>query len=163
MPTLTLSEIAKLCGAALEGDGSRTVVGPAALRDAGAEHVSFCAHPRYGRELSTTRAAGVLVPSSLQVDRPDLTLLRCEDAHRAFTEVVRAFARTPERPDPGVHPSAVVHPTAVIDPTAAIGPTVRAPCSTPRSRWGARLSWGRRRSSSRWSSSTRTSRSARAA
>ena len=121
MARRTLSELAELCGAVLEGDPSRTVVGPAGLRDAGADEISFCAQPRYRRELERTRAAAVVVPQALEVGRRDLALLRCPDASRAFSKIVESFAPERWRPEPGVHPSAVVHPSALLDPGAAIG------------------------------------------
>jgi UDP-3-O-[3-hydroxymyristoyl] glucosamine N-acyltransferase len=118
----TLSELAEISGAALEGDGSVEVVGPAALRDAGSDEISFCDNPRYTSDLDTTNAAAVVVPHELEVERPGLNLLRCDDASRTFTEIVRALA--PERPrlEPGVHPSAVVDPEARLADSVAVGP-----------------------------------------
>jgi len=119
----TLFELAELCGAAVEGDGSRKVIGPAPLGEAGREHVSFFHHPRYANELRSTRAAGVVVALSFAAEAPDhLTLLRCEDPSRAFTEIVRVFSRAPRRPAPGVHPTACAHPSAEIADTASVGP-----------------------------------------
>jgi UDP-3-O-[3-hydroxymyristoyl] glucosamine N-acyltransferase len=116
----TLSDLAQLCGAVLEGDGRALVRGPAALAEAGPDEISFYGHPRYRRELEKTRAAAVVVPRGLDVPRAGLTLLRCEDANRAFEKVVRAFGRAPLRPAPGVHPSAAIDPSASLGPEAAI-------------------------------------------
>jgi UDP-3-O-[3-hydroxymyristoyl] glucosamine N-acyltransferase len=121
MARRTLSELAELCGAVLEGDPARTVTGPASLSDAGPEEVSFCAQPRYRRELERTRAGAVVVPQALEVERRDLALLRCRDASRAFSKVVESFAPERWRPEPGVHTSAVVDPSASLHPGAAVG------------------------------------------
>src|SRR5688572_7432473 len=102
MNTRTLAELAELCGAVVDGDGSRVVEGPAALADAGPREVSFYAQPRYRPELLATRAAGVLVARDLERPREDLTLLRCEDPNAAFTRVVRAFVPPAAPPAPGI-------------------------------------------------------------
>ena len=121
MPELTVSQLAKLCGAIVDGDGSRTVVRPAALREAGADEISFLAHSKYRGLLAETSAAAVLVSESEQRPHERLTLLRCKDPGRAFTKVVEAF--TEELPDPalGVHPSAVVDPSAELGADVSIG------------------------------------------
>lgn len=122
MTARTLAEIAALVGATVEGDGTRLVVGPAALAEAGPQEVSFLAHPRYRRDFEQTRAAGVLVRPDVRSPRPDLCLLRCADPSAGFSAVVTAFAEPPPRPPAGVHPTAVVHPAARIEDGATIGP-----------------------------------------
>lgn len=125
MATLTLEEIARLCGATLEGDGSRSVVGPAPLADARADEVSFLGNPRYQAELASTEAGAVLVPRDLRAGaRAGLALLRCDDPSRAFSRVIAAFRPPPDRPAPGVHPTAVLHPRARVAAGASIGPLV---------------------------------------
>lgn len=111
----TLAEIAEHCGAALEGDGSRLVVGPADLEGASADEVSFLANPRYAGLLGTTGAAGVLVGADAECAREGLTLLRVEDPNRAFSRVVELFA------DGWSPPAAGVHPSAVVDESASLG------------------------------------------
>lgn len=121
MTALTVFEIAGLCGATVEGEGGRTIVGPASLASAEANQISFLASERYRRELQETRAAAVLVPHGLEVERGEVTLLRCEDPQRAFTAVVAAFAEPVERPAPGIHPTAVVDPRAEVHAEASVG------------------------------------------
>ena len=118
----TLSEIADHCGAALEGDGSHSVIGPADLESAGEQEISFLANPRYAPLLEKTRAAGVLVKHDVQCRRNDLALLRVDDPNRAFTAVVSLFAPEELTPEPGVHPTSVVHPTAHLGAEVSIGP-----------------------------------------
>jgi len=118
----TASELAELCQAVLEGDGSRILVGPAPLGAARRDQVAFLRSASHAREFETTRAGAVLVPFDLAASRPDLALLRCQDPSRAFSRVVEAF-RPPLPPPPaGVHPSAVVDPAARVDPSASVGP-----------------------------------------
>lgn len=120
MPERTLSEIAASCGAQLDGDGARLVVGPATLRDAGPNEVSFLGNPRYRAELATTRAAGVLVNLAEPRTRPEVTFLRCADPNAAFTRVVTAFS-TPDWLPSGVHATATVDPSAELGAGVALG------------------------------------------
>lgn len=120
MKPRTLDEIADLCGADVEGDGSIEVAGPASLDEAEAGHVSFLAQANYVRKLDTTRATAVVVARDLAVDRDDLVLLRCDDPELAFTEVVLAFAPAIPTPAPGVHPDASVDESARVDPDASV-------------------------------------------
>lgn len=122
MIRLSLTELARLCGADLEGDGSRLVEGPASLSEAGPQHVSFFAHPRYRAELEATRAAAVLVPRGTTLARPGPALLACADPNAAFTRVVAAFQPPEAVPEPGVHPTAVVSANVEIGPGASVGP-----------------------------------------
>lgn len=122
MNTRTLAELAELCGAAVDGDGSRVVDGPASLSEAGSREVAFYAQERYRADLLATRAAGVLVERDLPRPREDLTLLRCADPNAAFTRIVRSFVPPERPPEPGVHPTAFVDPRAEVAADAAVGP-----------------------------------------
>lgn len=114
-----LSELAALLGADLSADGTRSIVGPAALTEAGPEEISFLAEPRYAPLLETTRAAAVVVGPEIETTREDLTLLRVSNPGRAFTKIIVAFAPPEVLPPPGVHAS------AQIDPSAELGADVR--------------------------------------
>ncbi len=122
MPSHTLSELARVAGADLEGDPEFVVSGTASLRDAGAEDISFCVERAYVEELAATRARAVLVPRDFQNARADLSLLRCDDVNRSFTKICALFALERPKPPIGVHASAVIHPTAALGANCAIGP-----------------------------------------
>ncbi len=121
MITKTVSELAEICGAALEGDGRGTIVGPASLSDAEPNQVSFLGNPRYAPELEETRAGVVLVPVGLEVARKDLSLLRCENPNAAFSRLVELFAGEGDRPDPGVHSTAVIGAGCELGDEVSIG------------------------------------------
>jgi UDP-3-O-[3-hydroxymyristoyl] glucosamine N-acyltransferase len=120
--TRTVSELAELCGAAVEGDGGRRVVGPASLSEARADQVSFLGNRAYAAELEATRAGAVVVPLDVRPRRRDLTLLRSANPNRAFSRVIESFRAPGARPEPGIHPSAVVAPDAEVDRSASVGP-----------------------------------------
>lgn len=117
----TASELAALCGAVLEGDGGRLLVGPAPLSEANPDQISFLRSARHCAQLESTRAGAVVVPLEVKAERSDLALLRCEDPSRAFSRVVEAFQAEGERPAPGVHPSAVVARDARLGEGVSIG------------------------------------------
>jgi|SRR5690349_2068449 len=135
MTLRTLNDLASACGALLEGDGALEIRGPAGLRDARPDEVSFCASARFRPDFERTRAGAVLVPRDMAVARKDLALLRCENPSRAFTAIVRLFA--PPRPAAprGVHPSAVVDASAELGADVSIGPLCHV---GPLARIGAR-------------------------
>ena len=118
----TILELAELCGATLEGDGGRVVVSAASLRDAGPEQISFYSHDRYRAEVDATRAAAVVCPEDLALDRPDLTVLRSAHPSQAFNTIAMHLAGERPTPEPGVHPTAIVHPTARVGADVSLGP-----------------------------------------
>jgi UDP-3-O-[3-hydroxymyristoyl] glucosamine N-acyltransferase len=117
-----LDQLARVCGARLEGDGAIHVRGPATLELAGPDEISFLANPRYSGQLRTTNAAAVVVANDFVVEREGLALLRTDDPSRCFSRVVEAFAA--ERPSlpVGVHPRAHVAADVQIGAGVAIGP-----------------------------------------
>ncbi len=108
MTAKTLSELAQLCGAVLEGAGDRSISGPASLMEATASEISFLANPKYRSQLESTSAGAVVAAEDVSLERTDLPLLRCADPNRAFTLVVGAFAETEAEVAAGIHESAVV-------------------------------------------------------
>lgn len=116
---LTLGEVARLLEADLTGDAERTVAGVAGLREAGGEHVSFLANPRYHEEMAGTRAAAVIVAPDYAGPAP-CALLRVRDPYGAFVRVLKTFHPEP-RPEPGVHPRAEVSPEAELGSGVSVG------------------------------------------
>lgn len=138
MTTRTLLEIANSLGASIEGDPMLRIRGPASLRDAARDEISFCAHPRFHAELARTQAGAVLLPPGMPSPRPDLAVVRCADPSKDFTRVVLAFVPPPTPPTPGVHPSAIVEAGAELATDVSIGPYCRIGARA-RIRSGVRL------------------------
>jgi len=116
----TASELAELCGAVLEGDGERVLVGPASLTEARSDQVSFVRSARHADGLLATRAGAVVVPADLRCSRPDVALLRTSEPSRAFSRVVEAFRPLVGRPRPGVDARAIVDPGARLGANVSI-------------------------------------------
>lgn len=122
---ITADQLAKRIGASVRGDGSKQLIGCAGLGDAGPEHISFVANPKYLRALTDTRAAAVLVSARDERYAPeDLTLLIADDPYFAFREAVVVLHGFRIQPKPGISDQAVVAPDATVDPSCSIQPFV---------------------------------------
>ncbi|MCA9001644.1 MAG: UDP-3-O-(3-hydroxymyristoyl)glucosamine N-acyltransferase [Planctomycetes bacterium] len=122
MSNLTVSQIAQLCGAQIEGSAGVEISGPAPLDEARSGQITFLGDARYREALQSTRASAVVLAPDMPCDRGDLVLLRCARPSEAFTQIVQAFApEVPPVPE-GVHGTAVVDPSAQLGAGVAIGP-----------------------------------------
>ncbi len=111
MPSLT--ELARLAGAELAGDGDQQVTAVATLQAARVGEISFFANRRYRRELAATQASAVvLAPRDRQLFAGSCLL---------SDEPYLVFARISAELNPQVLPEAGVHPAAVVDPSATLG------------------------------------------
>ena len=116
---MKLAELARLLDAELRGEADAEMTGVAGIEEAGPEHVTFVANPKYASLAKTTRAGAVLVAP----DFPEISAatLRTPNPYLAFARVIQVFYREPVYA-PGIHSTAVVHPTARIGKDAHIGP-----------------------------------------
>jgi UDP-3-O-[3-hydroxymyristoyl] glucosamine N-acyltransferase len=116
---MKLAELARLLDAELRGEADAEMTGVAGIEEAGPEHVTFVANPKYASLARTTRAGAVLVAP----DFPEISAatLRTPNPYLAFARVIQVFYREPVYA-PGIHSTAIVHPTARIGKDAHIGP-----------------------------------------
>lgn len=114
----TLGELARVLGAALEGDADRVIAGVAPLETAGPDQVSFLIHPKYLPLARSSRAGALLVPEDA-VGLPG-SLLRSRAPQRALIALLQLFHPPPPL-TPGVHPTAVVAPSTRVHPEAWVG------------------------------------------
>jgi UDP-3-O-[3-hydroxymyristoyl] glucosamine N-acyltransferase len=99
------------------------VRGVAAVADAGPEHVTWVKGQRHARAITMSRAGVVIVPEGFSAT--SIPAIVVKDVEAAIVVVLAYFEPARERPNPGVHPSAVIADDATIDPTAAIGAHAR--------------------------------------
>jgi UDP-3-O-[3-hydroxymyristoyl] glucosamine N-acyltransferase len=131
---MKLCELAQRFGLRLHGEGSREIAGVASLAAAGPQDLSFLANPAYRRELSSTRAAAVVLAAE-DLPRCPTAALVSANPYADFARIAALFAPSPRSP-PGIHPSAVIEPGAEIAPDASIGPLCHVAASArigPRS------------------------------
>lgn len=128
----TLTELAELLGARLEGDGAMRIDSVSTLDGAGPGQVSFLANPKYRPLLRSTRASAVIVGEGERT--PGLNLLVARDPYLAFARAV-AILHPVVHPRSGVAPGAHVHARARLEE----GVTVLAGASVDE---GARVGAG---------------------
>ena len=122
---MKLGDLAARLGCTLEGDAEIEIHGAEGLEAAMQGEVSFLSNPRYGRELSTTRASAVIVEDKAVIKRdaklPALAALRSNNPYLDFARTIEFF-HAPQEYFPGIHPTAVVAKSARIGEGSHIGP-----------------------------------------
>jgi UDP-3-O-[3-hydroxymyristoyl] glucosamine N-acyltransferase len=122
MPELSIREVAQVTGGQPFGDASRVVRGVAPLDEAGPEHLSFVANPKYFAYIGATRAGALLVPEGADVALPaGASGVRVADAHVALSRVL-PLLHPQAQPPAGVHPTAVLGAGVQVGEGASVGP-----------------------------------------
>jgi len=119
---MTINELAQRIGAVPQGDGTHLITGCAGLVEAGPEHLSFVANPKYLKHLSDSRAGVVVVSPVDAKQTPDRSLLIAEDPYFAFREAVTVLHGFRQHPSPGVSDLAYVDATATLGRDCAVEP-----------------------------------------
>ena len=119
--TLTLQEIAKLCGGELKGDAAGKITGAASLDEAAEGEIAFYNNPKYMPRLRSTRASAVFVPADFD-EKIAPAQIRVADPSIAFEQVVLKLAPKPIVFAPGIHATAIVDPTAKLGARVSIQP-----------------------------------------
>ncbi len=116
---MTLAELARSTGAAVEGDGGARVTHVAALDAAGPGAIAFLTDARYRPLLATTLATAVIVSPAMagETTRPRLVH---RNPYATYARVATLLHPAPAA-IPGVHATAVVAPDARIAATATVG------------------------------------------
>lgn len=119
---VSLSELAELTGARLEGDGSKRIRRVASLRGALPDSLSFLAARAQQHYLAHTRAGAVILRESDLAAAPVAALV-CDNPHLAFARAAQRLTATAS-PKAGIHPTAWVHPEAILEQDVSVGPQV---------------------------------------
>lgn len=120
-PALTLADIARHVGGALEGDGTVAITGAAGIEEAGPGELTFVANPKYASALRTTRASAVLLAPDMACPE-SIAAVRTPDPYAALVRVLMLFDPGPPEVPPGVHPTAVVGKGVDLGEGAGVGP-----------------------------------------
>lgn len=113
----TAAELAAALGAEVEGDPEVRLVDVRGLSDAGPEHLSFFANPKFSRDLAATGAGAVLIAPGVEAE--GRTLLRVDDPYTAFARALARFHPQPW-PESGIDPQAHVDGSAEVSPEATV-------------------------------------------
>ncbi len=115
----TLGELAQRLGLAIEGDEARSIVGLAALAEAGPDQISFLSSSRHQNQLNSTRAGAIIITRELRQYFAGDALVS-ENPYLSFAHASALFDARPGW-EAGLHPTAVVHSTCTLGQSVSIG------------------------------------------
>ncbi len=120
---LRLGAIVDALGGELTGERETSIERLAPLQTATGGELSFLSHPKYRKDLASSRAACVIVsPAMRELAASRGAFIVAPDPYLYFARLTQFWKRAHARPEPVlVHPSAVIHAEAVVHPSAAIG------------------------------------------
>lgn len=113
---MKLHQIASAIGCRLEGDGEVEIAGVRGLEQAGPEHLTFLANPKYARKIRLSKAGAIIATQAIE----GLATLVSGNPYHDFAKALELFYQPP-RPANGIHPSAAIAQTARIGEGVSIG------------------------------------------
>lgn len=119
---ISLGELATRFGCELIGDPDIVVNGVASLVNAGPDSLSFFSGAAFKTQLSSTKAAAVILRAPDADDSP-VAVLVSEDPYACYARMA-AVVCPPPTFEPGVHESAVLAPSAIVASSAHIAANV---------------------------------------
>jgi UDP-3-O-[3-hydroxymyristoyl] glucosamine N-acyltransferase len=118
---LTAGVIAEILGGSIDGDPQVQVSAVSPIEKGFAGSLSFLANPKYTSFVATTDASVVIVKDDFNSDSPvKPTLIRVSDPYSSFALLLQKYDEM-NRPQPGLHPSAVIADSATIGKDVSIG------------------------------------------
>lgn len=114
----TLEKIASEIDAKLVGEAEKVITGVGTLHNATDTDISFLANPKYRQYLKST-SAGCVIVSPADLAEVNTNALVIEDTYVAYAKVA-SLLYPEEKPDIGVHPSAVIGDNCSIADSARI-------------------------------------------
>lgn len=115
---VSLGELATRFGCDLKGDPDIVVDKVATLANAGPGTVSFLANSKYKQQLSSTKAAVVVLRGDDADDSPAAALIN-DDPYATYARIA-TLLHPPPATNPGVHATAVIEANADVAPSAEI-------------------------------------------
>jgi UDP-3-O-[3-hydroxymyristoyl] glucosamine N-acyltransferase len=117
--SIRLADLATRLGAEAVGDGDLQIRGIRPLDTAGADHLSFLHNQKYVGQALESNAGAILVADASSL--PGRNLLVCPEPYLALAHALELFYPI-ERPQAGIHPTAVVADDVRVGEGASVGP-----------------------------------------
>jgi UDP-3-O-[3-hydroxymyristoyl] glucosamine N-acyltransferase len=114
----TVSQLAKIAGAELVGDGTGEIFRAAPFGSATPDSITFASDENLLKKIADCKAGAIIVSKRIEAKIP---LLVVKNVEKAMIAVLKEFMPKLSAPQPGIHKSAIVEQGAVIAPTASIG------------------------------------------
>ena len=121
---LRLGQIVESLGGRLVGDANLEIHRLSPLDTAQSDALSFLSNPQYQAQISSTRAACIVVAPAFESQAAARgACIVADNPYHYFARLTQLWRHHQARPsEPRIHPSAVIHPEAHIDASARIGP-----------------------------------------
>ncbi len=119
---ISLGELATSFACELIGDPDVVVDDVASLSNAGPSSLSFLSNPAHMQQLSSTKAAVVILRADDAGESPTASLIN-ENPYACYARMAAVIRPAPSH-EPGIHKSAVIATTAEIAASAYIAPNV---------------------------------------
>ena len=123
MQNYTLSQIADLLGADLQGDGATEIKKISTLANAQHGHIAFLANKKYRTQLEDTQASAVIL-SPADAEYFSGNKLIVANPYVCYAKLAQLMDTTPRSAVTGIHPTAVIHDSASIGDNVAIAANV---------------------------------------
>jgi UDP-3-O-[3-hydroxymyristoyl] glucosamine N-acyltransferase len=123
MTELTVSRIAEIVDGCVSGTAEERISGLAGIREAVPGQLTFLAKRKYLPFLSDTRASAVLIDQSI-ICETDKTIIRVQDASRAFNRIVSFFFPHEETFSREISPRSEIHESVRVGNNVCIQPFV---------------------------------------
>jgi UDP-3-O-[3-hydroxymyristoyl] glucosamine N-acyltransferase len=119
--TFTVSQIAEIISASIEGNPNTTIHTICKIEEGVAGGLSFLANPKYTDFLYETKASAVIVSKDFVPEKPvQTTLIRTENPYLALAKLLEVYQQMKPKKS-GISPQACVANTAIIGENVYIG------------------------------------------
>ncbi|MEM7027280.1 MAG: UDP-3-O-(3-hydroxymyristoyl)glucosamine N-acyltransferase [Pseudomonadota bacterium] len=118
----TLSELAELTGAELQGDSNCIISGVNTLENATTGELAFLSNRHYAQFLEHTNAAAVVLAEQ-DIEKCNTNILISSNPYLSFAKIVN-FLYPKFSPDPAIHETAIIGNQCQISPNSFIAPGV---------------------------------------
>ncbi|MBV9265736.1 MAG: hypothetical protein JO061_06175, partial [Acidobacteriaceae bacterium] len=113
MPTLTVGQIAAICGGDLQGDPALLISGANTVEQATASDLSFAENPKAFHAATRSQAGCLIVPPTFE-QLNTRAMIHVHNPRAAFACALAALY-------PKSQEEAVIHPSAIVADTASLG------------------------------------------
>ena len=118
---MKLGDLAAQLECELEGAPDLEIAGVAGMDEAQAGEITFLSNRKYLSKLASTHAGAIIAGS--EVDTLGKPTLRSVDPYMSFARALEIFY-PPQKPQVGIHPTAIIAPDAKLGRNASVGPYV---------------------------------------
>jgi UDP-3-O-[3-hydroxymyristoyl] glucosamine N-acyltransferase len=121
--THTIAEIASIVGGKITGDPSTIITGVSSISDSKVGDITFVAHQRYEKYISTTKASCVIVPSHFEKETIQ-NLILVDNPYNAIVQYIEHLLSLQSKKTASIHPTAIIGNNTIIGLNNSIGPNV---------------------------------------